>query len=371
MIIGIDARPLILKNPTGIATYLINVLQYIGKHDKNNKYILYTSKPFECERNFGPNFEVKYIYSRIGTFWLRYRIPRIIKKDKVDIFWGPSHILPLKVKGIKYVLTVHDLALLINPAWGEKNNSKIQNFYLPRSIRDADYILTDSESTKKDIKKICKNIEHHIECIYLGGSDLGVDSNINEKEIELVKQKFGIKKKYFIFVGTIEPRKNIISLVHAFESLQEDCQLVLVGGLGWRYKEILKVIDESPLRENIIMTGYVKKEEKIALLKSAEAFVYLSHYEGFGIPILEAMETETLILSASNSSLPEVGGNAVLYVRDENNCEEIVNAMKRVLNINKEEKKDFILKEISNLKKFSWEKCGKETMNAILGESIK
>ena len=371
MIIGIDARPLILKNPTGIATYLINVLQYIGEHDKKNKYILYTSKPFECERSFGPNFEIKHIHSRIGTFWLRYRIPRIIKKDKVDVFWGPSHILPLKVKGIRYVLTVHDLALLINPTWGEKNNSKIQNFYLPRSVRCADYILTDSESTKKDIKKICKRISAHIKCVYLGGVDLGVASKIDKIEIESIKQKFGIEKKYFIFVGTIEPRKNIISLVHAFELLQEDCQLVLIGGLGWRYEEILNTINASPLKKNIIMTGYVKKEEKIALMKSAEAFVYLSHYEGFGIPILEAMETKTLIVSASNSSLSEVGGNAVLYVRDENNTEEIVNVMKRVLNMDEKERNDIILKEINNLKKFSWEKCAKETMNAILEESKK
>jgi glycosyltransferase involved in cell wall biosynthesis len=141
--------------------------------------------------------------------------------------------------------------------------------------------------------------------------------------------------------------------------------LVLAGGLGWRYKGILKLIESSRVSEQIKLTGYVTKEEKMNLYAAAKAFLFPSHYEGFGVPILEAMAAGTVVITAKNSSLPEVAGDAALYIEDENDVNALAMQMDRVLGMSNEERHKWIEAGKGQSAKFSWEKCAEETWIAL------
>ena len=367
MRIGIDARPLIAEKITGIGTYLLNVLDYIFEKDQENEYILYTNKPLNKKYMYSSRITEKCIDGKVGTIWLRYVLPSIIKKDNIDVFWGTQHILPKKVKGIKYVLTVHDLALLLNPSWGTIVNSLMQNIFARLSIRSADKIIADSLSTKKDICKICKVRNEKIDVVYLGNIKndiIWVGNTISD-----LIQKYDIKGPYYLYLGTIEPRKNIETIITAFEIIakkEKDTILVLAGGLGWKYKNILRHIKNSPYNNRIIMTGYINEKEKKVLLKNCICFLFPSHYEGFGLPILEAFSNNAMVITSYNSSLAEVGGNAAFYVKNENSVKELSDLMCEVRQLSSDE----IIKRIElgnrQVEKFSWQECGEKTWKTIL-----
>lgn len=368
MKIGIDARPLISKNLAGIGTYLDNVLRYISNEDHENTYILYMWSEPEVKRNYGENFQIKIVPKSKGFVWHGLELTRAVKQDRPDVFWGPVYELPRKIKGIRYVLTIHDLALLINPKWGGKIYALQLNLNVPRMARYADLILTISDSTKNDVVRICKVPAEKVHRVYLGGYD-DQSHFVSPDRLAEVRVKHGIGERFFLFVGTVEPRKNIQSIVKAFNLVaktDETVELVIAGGIGWRYEGILAEIEASPARKRIKMLGYIDLQEKKILYAGAMAFVLPSHYEGFGIPVLEAMSLGTLVITARNSSLPEVGGEAALYVEDENDFAAIADLMRCVMTIPEEERQNRIRMGKKQLSRFSWEKCARETARLLL-----
>jgi glycosyltransferase involved in cell wall biosynthesis len=221
------------------------------------------------------------------------------------VFWGPNYELPLRVKGVRYVLTIHDLALLINSKWGDKRTVFTLKFMAPLAVRRADFLLADSESTKQDMIRLCHIREQKIRTIYLGGYE-DQTHLVSAQGLAAAKAKYGIAEKYFFFVGTIEPRKNINTLVSAFELLaakDPEVQLVIAGGIGWNCDDVLQQIKNSVYADRILQVGYVDKQEKLDLYAGAAAYVLPSHYEGFGLPILEAMSLGGIVITANNSSL--------------------------------------------------------------------
>ena len=370
MKIGIDARALIPANMAGIATYLDNVLRYLGEHDKENEYILYSWLPFEKERNYGPNFTLRIVPATRGLLYLPLCLSKAVRQDDLDIYWGPSHELPFLPKKVRSVLTVHDLALLINPLWGDKRNAFVINLYMPGGMRRADFLLADSESTKQDMIRLCHIREQKIRTIYLGGYE-DQTHLVSAQGLAAAKAKYGIAEKYFFFVGTIEPRKNINTLVSAFELLAAkdlEVQLVIAGGIGWNCDNVLQQIKNSVYADRILQVGYVDKQEKLDLYAGAAAYVLPSHYEGFGLPILEAMSLGSIVITANNSSLPEVGGEAALYVEDENDAMALAAVMEQVLCMDEAERQHRIALGVAQAAKFSWEKCAQETANIIMGK---
>jgi len=370
MRIGIDARSLVPANMAGIATYLDNVLRYLAEHDKENEYILYSWLPFEKERNYGSNFKFRLVPATRGLLYLPLCLSKAVREDDLDVYWGPSHELPWLPKKVRTVLSVHDLALLINSAWGEKRNAFILNLYMPGGIRRAHTILTISESTKRDMVRMCRAKEEKIHVIYLGGYKDQVHL-VSPEGLAAAKKKYGIGDKYFFFVGTIEPRKNIGTLVKAFELLaakDPEVQLVIAGGIGWNCDNVLAQIKDSPYADRILQVGYVEKQEKLDLYAGAVAYVLPSHYEGFGIPVLEAMSLGGIVITANNSSLPEVGGEAALYVDNENDEVALSSLMERVLQMERIERQRRIALGVEQAAKFSWEKCAAETAKILLND---
>lgn len=370
MKIGIDARPL-KKQRAGIGTYVYNIVKYLNDMDKDNEYYLFSNKDIVLDFELGDNWHIVVENFPIGTIWLSYRVGALIKRYGIDVFWGTQHVLPLgKHENVRYVLTICDLAQFRIKNIGSRYNTIIQKFFVKGSCRKADRILAISEATKYDIIDIFGIESSRIACTYLAGTEK--PEQAGEDEILQVKNKFNIRGKYFLYVSTIEPRKNVETIINGFNIFMDDRKdksepyfMVLAGGLGWKYEGVLKLIENSAYKENIIMTGFISQKEKQCLFEGAQGFVYPSLYEGFGIPLLEAMNYGLPIITTNVSSLPEVGQDAVMYIKEPRDSKGLAQLLTRCANLTNEEKSAIAYNDKKQRDKFSWEKCAKETLEYL------
>lgn len=366
MRIGIDARYIASAKPTGIGTYMLHILNQLSHMDRENEYILYSNQPIECSLGLGPNFIRKIIPGKVGTLWLRYALPRHLAKDNIQVFWG-QHFLPLPVKGVKMCVTIHDTALLIEPRWGSTVNSIMQKLFLRSAAKEADRIIAVSQSTKNDVIRLCGVTPDKIAVIYEGSPSL--HQNVHAENEQSMLDKLGITGPYYLYLGTIEPRKNIDTIVKAFELLAAEdpmVQLVIAGSWGWRYESVKSQIEESPCSSRILLPGYVSLEEKFLLYRKALAFVFVSHYEGFGIPILEAYAMGTSVITANNSSLPEVAGDAAWYVQQHTDFQELARVMGAMRTVSAQERDERERLGRERCKLFTWERCAMQTRDFLL-----
>lgn len=369
MNIGIDARAL-SHSKAGIGTYLSEVLEYIAGNDDCNRYYLYTNKDIDCE-GLDERFVIRKYKSKIGTFGLRYIVPKMIKQDKIDVFWGPEHVLPKKVDDIKYVLTIHDLALFRLKKTAALYNEIINKIYCKKSAEQADSIIAISNSTKSDLVNLFKINPDKIPVIYNGVSLYPysyVATRVSNSEFKPLSDKFGINQQYFLFVGTIEPRKNLVNAVKAFNLFKSTTgfphKYVIAGGKGWRDKKIHQEIENSPYKNDIILTGYVSSKEKELLYRNALCLLFPSLYEGFGLPIIESLSVGTPVITSNVSAMPEVGGDVCEYV-DPLNVNEICNAMSNIKH-KWDEKGISEIALVRQSKKFDSNDFGHATYDAIL-----
>ncbi len=369
MNIGIDARALSYSK-AGIGTYLSEVLEYIAGNDDCNRYYLYTNKDIDCE-GLDERFVIRKYKSKIGTFGLRYIVPKMIKEDKIDVFWGPEHVLPKKEDDIKYVLTIHDLALFRLKKTAALYNEIINKIYCKKSAEQADSIIAISNSTKNDLVHLFGINPNKIPVIYNGVSLYPysyVATRVSNSEFEPLSDKFGINQQYFLFVGTIEPRKNLVNAVKAFNLFKSKTgspyKYVIAGGKGWRDKKIHQEIENSPYKNDIILTGYVSSKEKELLYRNALCLLFPSLYEGFGLPIIESLSVGTPVITSNVSAMPEVGGDVCEYV-DPLNVANISDAMVSMVNDWKNGKVDES-KLVNQSKKFNKNDFARLTYEAIV-----
>ena len=356
MVIGIDCRRL-KKNRTGVGNYIYEIIKRLNNIDDNNEYVLYSNDEIFIDFKLNNNWKIKIDKSRIGTFWLYYKLPQIIYNDNIDVFWGTEHILPKRNKytrNIKFVVTIHDLAIQIIKNVGSYYNTIIQKLFLKKSIYNADKIIAISKSTKKDIIDLYGIDDNKISVIYNSNSN-NLKSSLANMNIE---EKFGIKpKKYFLFLSTIEPRKNIETIIKGFNKFCEtnnDIKLVLTGGIGWKSKKTMKAIEKSLVKDRIILTGFVTASEKETLLNEAIALLFPSIYEGFGLPILEAYSHQLPVITTNVSSIPEVAGPAGIYISNPYDYEDLCHCMFKVLSLKDDEYKKILYNIKIQLDKFDW-----------------
>lgn len=192
-----------------------------------------------------------------------------------------------------------------------------------------------------------------------------------KKNLQILKKnsKFTIGTEFIFFISTIEPRKNVNNLIKAFEEVKrnysKDLKLIIAGGKGWKSDQTLELIKNSEYKDDIIIPGYIDEIEKYYLYKKCKLFVFPSIYEGFGIPILEAMNNGALVLTSNISSLPEVGGDAVVYINNPYNYKEIAEKINKVLKFSEEERKNYIKKGNERAKKFNWDTCALDTLKVL------
>ena len=261
----------------------------------------------------------------------------------------------------KYIITIHDLTLFITPKESKSGRPTFYKLFYPRTLRTADKIIADSNSTKRDLINYFNVPEEKIRVILLAADEKF--KALNNEKINEVKQKYNLKYPFILYVGGLAFHKNIPTLIKAFYKIKKDekkQKLVIAGGKGWKYKEIFETIDKLNLQNDVIFTGYVLDVDLPALYNAADLFVYPSLYEGFGLPPLESMACGTPVITSNTSSLPEVVGDAGIMI-DPHDVDGLADAMHKVLS-NEGLRDDMIKRGLERAKMFSWERCARETL---------
>ncbi len=360
MKIGIDAKRL-NGNFTGIAVYVSEMIRHFIELGKSDEFFLYSPKPIELNFSLPSNFHVVVYKSLSGTFGLITRLPSMLKKDGIELFWGTEHCIPLGKQPFKRVVTIHDLAVMHSHKLGTRYNYMIQRLIGIPSIKAADKIIAISKATAKDVEEYVD--KNKIEVIYNGDSPYKYKKrNFTKEKIASILNKWDINEYgYFLFVGSIEPRKNLITLIKAYSKFRQETnsrlKLVLAGSLGWRYNKILREINISSYKEDIVLTGYVTDEDRECLYKCSCALTFPSLYEGFGFPILEAMSLGTPVITSNVSSMPEVAGNCALFLNNIYDSTELSSLLKKVSNYSLEERQEIAIRNMEQSMKFSRKEC--------------
>ncbi len=369
--IAIIADPLQKQN-SGVFQYTFNLVKQFAstKNHKVSIILLFNDtdtniKPATC--NLQPE-TIHYLSNTltflkddpIRTF---IALPGLLKKLSPHIVIEPAHFGPFNLpKRIKRVTVIHDLTPIKFPQFHKFYSQLLQRLFLPGILKRADLIVTNSKNTKNDVIAYSPQAKDKTAFIHLGKDEMFKPI----KDISVLT-KYGIQQPYFLFVGTIEPRKNLISLLAAFEQFKQKNQtnhkLLIVGGKGWKSRRFFKKLKNHPFRSEIILPGYLLREELPVFFSLAEAFIYPSFYEGFGFPVLEAMACGTPVITSKSSSLPEVGGEAALYF-DPYNVSELVEKME-LLTESDDLRKEMIERGFQQAAKFSWEKYAKEFVNLL------
>lgn len=374
--IGLDATVFANEQYTGIPRSVYEIIKHWSTHYPDNEYFLISSVDVHIDFDLPDNWHIIRTVSnhriinkltRVGKIWDLFILPYIVHKYGLDVYWGTNYVLPLvKNKNTKYVVTIYDLALFKFDKINQVATTIKQKLLIKPTLANADTIVAISNATKNDIIELFGVKENKIEVSYCGKSDNKSKAKINKKEIN---QKLLFDDEYFLFISTIEPRKNLITIVKAFEKYldktKNNTKLVIAGKKGWNCDDIYETIENSKYRDSIIMPGFISNLDKQYLLENAKLFLYPSIYEGFGLPILEAFSYNLPVITANNSSLPEVGGDAAFYIEDTFNDDELSELMIKVYNLSQEEITNVIDKEKEQLNKFSWQKNSNEMMDII------
>ena len=369
MKIGIDARIFKFKDYRGIARATYSIIDSLSQNYKSHDFYLISNTHIHLPTKLPDNwhFVVKG-KNKNGILWTMFELPGVIKNMKLDVFWSPNFILPPKVKDCKYFVTVHDLALFKFKGTASIGTYLTLKMLGKSSCNSADKIFAISEATKNDVMGLYGISSNKVDVCY-NGVDVPALINICAKPI----WKLGLhEKSYFVFLSTIEPRKNPVTVLQAYEQYREknvgNEKLVFVGSEGWNLQPFQKAYEDNAYKDDIIFTGYVSEAHKKWLIENAVALLYPSIYEGFGLPILEAFALGIPVVTSNVSSMPEVGGDAAIYVNNPENKEELVDAMRKIKALNCEELSDLKEKMAEQAEKFSWESTAEEIMNEFTRE---
>lgn len=297
----------------GVHIYLFELLSALSRLSTKNQYLIVRAEKggeFEGLEELVVPYRNVPGYKAYRMFW---ELPRLLQSKGVDAVVEPGHFGPFNLpKKIKRITVIHDLTPLLFPQYHVFHSQLLQRLFLPGILRRADYVLTNSAHTQGDLTKFFPKTQQKSSSILLGK-----DERYKPMDGGKAMQKYGISSPYILHVGTLEPRKNLITLIKAFNRFKLNTssphQLVLLGKKGWKSEGIFEAIRTSVFRDSIVLPGYVEKEDLPLLYNAAEFFVYPSFYEGFGLPILEAMACGLPVITSDVASLPEVGGKAALY----------------------------------------------------------
>lgn len=380
MRIGIDIRCLTDGKRTGVEEYTINLLENIFELDKRNEYVLfinsYRDSHFD-ERIFSQfkNVKVKRFHwpNKLLNFCFWYlNWPKVDKMmGGTDIFFMPNiNFIALSEK-TKLVLTMHDLSYEIFPETFSFKRRLWHAFINPRKLAGrADEIIAVSDSTANDIICRFRISNEKVMRIYNGVNEEMLELDRNDPKLLEVKEKYHLPFNFILYLGTIEPRKNIPSVVKAFDHLKSlnrpelnKYKLVIAGGMGWKTDEILRCGREARFTNDIVFTSCITNEDKAAVYTLASLFVYPSFFEGFGIPVLEAMRCGVPVITSNCSSLPEVVANAAVMI-DPDKPDELFKAMKEVLT-DKELYEQLKAQSPRQAIRFNWRTAARETLEVF------
>lgn len=352
MNIGYEAKRAFCNN-TGLGNYNRFIIENILKLKKNNFEIV-AFTPKIKKGNFDSFPADKIILPKTSIFssiWRTHFVKKEIKSKKVNLFHGLSSEIPLFVNWgkTKTVVTIHDLIFIKYPQYYSFIDALIYRFKYNYACQKSDKIIAISQQTKNDIMEYFDIPESKIEVIYQSIQDV-FRLEVSEGKKEATLQKYRLKKPFFLTVGTLEPRKNQLNIVKAFHKLNDKTTELVIVGRGKKYKQELIAYVEKNKIENVRILSEVLTDELPALYQSCLSFIYISSYEGFGIPIAEALASKKAIIAAKGSCLEEAAGDGAIYI-DPENIEQICDAINR-LSTDKNLREELIKKGQEHLKNF-------------------
>lgn len=373
MKIGIDASRAFSKQRTGIEEYSYQVIKHLHNKLGNNQIILYVKESQKSKvksQNYNSKVKSEEIKNpsifivpdtwkikviKFPYLWTQLGLSLELLFHPVDVLFIPAHVVPI-IHPKNTIVTIHGLEYEFFPEGYSFWERLYMRWSIKMSCRWAKKIIAVSKNTKKDLMELYKVSEGKIEVIYEGVNNEVKSQNLKVKS---ASQNSKVEGKYLLFIGRLEKRKNIEGIISAFEILKEKYKishkLVLAGRFGYGEEDIKDKINDSKYKNEIIVPGFIRDEDKGELIKNAEVFLFPTFYEGFGLPILEAQSLGVPVVTSNISSLSEVGGESVFYA-DPQEPEIIADAVFEL--ISDQNLKDAIIRKgHENVKRFSWEKC--------------
>ncbi len=362
MIIGIDGNEANIKNRVGSGQYTYELLKQFARN-KNHRFVIYLKDKPVSDLPLAAHFTYKVFGPK--KFWTQFALPiNLTFGPKPDVFFSPAHYGP-RFSRVPYVVTIHDLSYLHFPELFKKNDLYQLTSWSKYSIENSTQIIVPSLSTKDDVVK-----NYHVSPSKVTVTYEGYDKDrfkpASKSQIEKAKLKYKIKGDYLIFVGTLQPRKNIERLIEAFSTLDSrlsTLSLVIAGKKGWMYGQILEKSQKLEITDKVIFTDFVPDTDLPVLISGAQACVNPSLWEGFGIPVIEAQACGVPTIVSSTSSLPEIVGDSAVLV-DPQSVDAIASGIQKVITDKKLNDK-LVERGFQNIKRFSWQTCARQTVETL------
>ncbi len=365
MLIGIDASRAAVDQRTGTENYSVQVIRGLVQVGRDHRFRLYL-RPWPSPPHGllpeGPHVH----WRRVGPhrLWTHVGLSREMLRNPPDVLFVPAHVVPIYHPRAT-VVTVHDIGYRYYP----QHHTLLSRLYLDLSTRlscrAARRVIADSQSTARDLMHEYRVAPHKITVVYPGVNPAMARADGMAQEV--VRRRYGLARPFLLYLGTIQPRKNLSRLIEAFARLPRDVgnvDLALVGGTGWLVGEVFRRVGELGLEDRVHFLGYVPDGDLPALLSAAECFVMPSLYEGFGLPVLEAMACGTPVVCSDASSLPEAAGDAALYFSP-HDTDGMAEAMARMLT-DTGLRQTLVERGYAHVRRFSWERTSSQVLDVLV-----
>jgi glycosyltransferase involved in cell wall biosynthesis len=357
MLIGVDANEANRRQRVGSNQFAFKILWQLYRQDKNNHYLVYL-KQAPLQDLPRPRENWHYLVLRPGFFWTQWRLPLALFLGSLRprIFLSLGHYAP-RFSPVPTLICIMDLAFLKFPKQFLKQDLYKLRIWTRRSAQNASHVFTISQHSKKDIIKHYQLTPSKITVVYPG-----IESPW------FVSSRLPQASEYLLYLGTLQPRKNLFNLIKAYASLPAPysrLQLVIAGKKGWLYHDLYQLVHALQLKKRVRFTGFVKNKQLPQLIRQARLFILPSFYEGFGIPVLQAMASQTLVLVSRNSSLKEIVKTTGVYIEAPFGAEEIKQGIIRALSLPEAKQEQLLSQAQKRARLFSWEKAAQKILGVI------
>jgi glycosyltransferase involved in cell wall biosynthesis len=368
MIIGFDINEANIPQRVGVNQVAYNTLLHLSKNIQEGDKLIALSKERPLPDMPSESNNVSYEIFGSKRAWVLTSLTKrlLFGKPKIDVLFSPSHYSPI-FSFTKSVIYLMDLSFeRFGTEYFTKYDINQLKKWTPLSVKHAKKVITISEFTKSEIVKLYGTNPNKIEVVYPAFDKEIYHGKVPKTKILSIKKKYGITGSYFLYWGTLQPRKNISRLIEAFSKInQSRLKLVICGKKGWLYDQILEQATKLHVEDRVIFTGFAPNEDLPALIKGSRAFVLPSLYEGFGMPPVEAQAVGTPVVVSKVSSLPEIVGESGIYIEDPLSVDSIKESLEKVLSLSKIERSRIIKLGKENTKRFDWDLSAKKIIEIL------
>jgi glycosyltransferase involved in cell wall biosynthesis len=370
MRIAVNTRFLLTEYLEGYGYFIYETLKYITKNHPEHEFIFIFDRPFDKRFIFNSNIKPVATGPRarhplLWKIWYDIRVPAVLRKYQADVFVSCDGFCSLSSK-VPQCLVVHDLSFLHYPSFIKKSHLLFYKRYTAKFLNKARSVATVSEFSKQDIISHYRIPAGKIDVVYNAARE--IFQPLSDEEKQDTKEKYTEGKEYFVYAGAIHPRKNLINLLKAFSVFkkrqQTNMKLVLAGRFAWKYKAFTTSLKTYKYRKDVVITGYLDENELVKIIGASYALVYPSLFEGFGVPVLEAMRCKVPVITSAGTSMQEIAKDAALFA-DVNDHNDIADKMMRIYK--DENLRDELIQKGEDIaKRYSWGKTAELLWQTIL-----